>query len=110
MKKITKIAIGAVLVVTTLGAFRIFAGENGGCHFGPHGGPFSSGMMAGRIAERISNELDLSVMQKSHLDALINEVISLRQEAMANRGQHKTELLALPLCQDTCPPSRMGLQ
>lgn len=95
MKRISKIVLGTVLVVSAVGTFRIFAGENAGCHFGPHGGPFSSGIMAGRIAERISTELDLTAVQKGNLDALIDEVVSIRQQAMATREQRKDELLAL---------------
>ena len=95
MRKISKIILGTVVVVSAVGTFRIFAGENAGCYFGPHGGPFASGIMAGRIAERISTELDLTAEQKGNLDALIEEVVSIRQQAMATREQRKDELLAL---------------
>jgi len=96
MKKSTKILIGTVLVVSSLGVVKVFAGGPFGHGFSHHDGDGEMfDKITGRIAYKASNELDLTEQQKSNLDALIMQSKVISQDMQTNRASHKEQLIQL---------------
>lgn len=78
MKRVTKIIIGSVIVVSTVGGI---AYAKGGC-----------GM---RGPEHMVKDLDLNDEQQKNFQAVIEQFRSARQEMRQNRKQHRDEILSL---------------
>ncbi|MEE9350896.1 MAG: periplasmic heavy metal sensor [Thiotrichaceae bacterium] len=91
MKKRSKILLGAVLSIITLGSIGAYAGSGEKCGFGMMGG-FSSEKRAGFMVKRLTGKLDLSEAQVEKLKA-IQQQFSERRKAM--KESRNGELLAL---------------
>ncbi len=98
MTKTSKIVIGALISVVTLGGLVSYASP--GSHFGKFGG--MNEKKAAFIIERISSKLDLNDLQKQNLVAL-KDVLKAKREnhQQDNQREELKNLLSAPVLDET---------